>query len=183
MVVQCAELELGWAGGLGSRHARTRSARGAATVQNTITFSISIAVKIRKMGHMVNFVFDGEFSSLKKNSAQGSPSRATHLRAGCPDYTEERRSMGTRLLITNLYQPTQHTAHPSPHANAMGHKQQSSHNHSRQNHSQMNHGQTANRTIKRSAALRSARGRAGLSLSAPHARTCFMLRPKSCRGC
>jgi hypothetical protein len=32
--------------------------------KSKITFSISIAVKIRKMGHMVNSVFDGEFSPL-----------------------------------------------------------------------------------------------------------------------
>jgi hypothetical protein len=73
-MVQCAEL--GWAGGLGSRHARhplgARSGNGP-----NITLSVSIAFKIRKMGHMVNFVFDGEYNPFSFDSAQ-NPENGAH---------------------------------------------------------------------------------------------------------
>jgi hypothetical protein len=39
------------------------------------TFSISIAVKIHQMGHMVNFVFDGE--SLSSRAPRWEPRRST----------------------------------------------------------------------------------------------------------
>jgi hypothetical protein len=74
-----------WAGLMGLDFAMHAPAPREERQRSKITFLISIAFKIREMGHMVNLVFDGECLPSQDTSAQGPPGRASHLRAGCPD--------------------------------------------------------------------------------------------------